>query len=127
VLEGEDACCETAWSPDGDRILYMLSTGTAREARLGAFDSEVWTVSPDGSNRTKVFDTDGCDMGKYQDALPVWAPNGTQVAHHGCDGWVVENADGTGEVQPIDELVWRSWAGGGLSEWDLAGIGQMHH
>ena len=119
LLEGEDACCETEWSPDGGRILYMLSTGTARESLLGAFDSEVWTVSPDGSNRIKVFDSDGCDMGDTADALPVWAPNGTQVAYNACGVWVVANADGTGEAQPIDGLVRRSWDGGGLSGWDL--------
>ncbi|MGB7806728.1 MAG: hypothetical protein WBM72_14130, partial [Actinomycetota bacterium] len=127
LVEGEDACCETAWSPNGDRILYMLSTGTVGGGSVGSFDSEVWTVSPDGSNRIKVFDSHGCDMGENQDALPVWGPNGTRVAYNGCGRWVVENADGTGEVQPIDELVWRSWSGGGLTKWDLAGIGQREH
>ena len=126
LLAGEDACCETDWSPDGDRILYMLSTGTVREGRLGLFDSEVWTVSPDGSNRTKVFDSDGCDMGRNQMLFPVWAPNGTQVAYNACGDWVVEDADGSGDPQPIDELLWRSWYSGGLSQWDLAGIGQIN-
>jgi hypothetical protein len=58
---------------------------------------------------------------------PVWAPSGTQVAYNGCGGWVVHNADGTGDAQLIDELVWRSWASGGLTGRDLAGIGQIHH
>jgi Tol biopolymer transport system component len=112
LLEGEDACCETEWSPNEDRILYQLSKP---EDRLGfSFDSEVWTVSSDGSNRIKVFDSDGCDMGDIADALPVWAPTGTQVAYNACGVWVVANADGTGEAQPIDELVHRSWDGGGL-------------
>ena len=110
VLQGEDACCETAWSPNGDRIVYMLSVGA----------SEVWTVAPDGSNPIRVYR--GCG-----DSLPVWAPNGTQVAYLGCDGWVVEKADGTGNVQPIDELVWRSWYAGGLTGSDLAGIGQINN
>ena len=51
----------------------------------------------------------------------------TQVAYLGCGGWVVANADGTGEAQPIDELVWRSWRSGGLTEADLAQIGQVQH
>jgi hypothetical protein len=90
------------------------------------FDSEVWTVSPDGSNRIKVFDSDGCEMGDNADALPVWAPNGTQVAYNACGVWVVANADGTGKAQPIDELAWRSWYSGGLTFWDLAQIGLLH-
>jgi len=121
LLEGEDACCETEWSPSGDRILYQLSVYRPGEP----FDSEVWTISPDSSNRIKLFDSDGCDMDTQPqgavggDALPVWAPNGTQVAYNACGVWVVANADGTGESQPIDGLVHRSWAGGGLSGWDL--------
>lgn len=115
LLEGEESYDETAWSPNGDRIVYQLSivNGTP------FFDSEVWTVASDGSNQIKVFDSDGCDMGGTQDALPVWAPNGTQVAYDACGVWVVANADGTGEPHPIDRLVHRSWAGGGLSGWDL--------
>lgn len=115
LLEGQDACCETEWSPGGDRILYQLSTGTDQELLTGVFDSEVWTISPDGSNPIEVFDSHGCDMGDIADALPVWAPNGTQVAYNDCGTWVVANADGTGEAQPIDEAVYRSWAGGGLA------------
>jgi WD40-like Beta Propeller Repeat len=115
LLEGEDACCSTEWSPDGDRILYMLSTGTDQELLTGIFDSEVWTVSPDGSNPIMVFDSDGCDMGGIADALPVWAPNGIQVAYNDCGTWVVSDADGSSGAQPLDEAVYRSWAGGGLA------------
>ena len=126
LLQGEDACCEPAWSPNGDRILYLLS-GVLRpgEPGTGESHSEVWTVAPDGSNPIKVFGKDSCYEANI-DGLPVWAPNGTQVAYNGCGGWVVENADGTGEVQPIDELMWRSWYSGGLTHGDLAGIGQIN-
>lgn len=116
LFEGEDACCKTEWSPNGNRIIYQLSIENGTSS---PFDSEVWTVAPNDSDRIKVFDSDGCDMGATDDALPVWAPNGTQVAYNACGVWVVSNADGTGEPQPIDELVHRSWAGGGLSGWDL--------
>lgn len=119
VLEGKDACCETAWSPNGDRIVYMLSVGNPE------WYSQVWTVAPDGSNPIKVADLGSCDT-LYEDALPVWANDGTRVAYLGCDGWVVENADGTGDVRPIDELVWRSWKSSGLTGSDIAGIGQMN-
>ena len=136
VLEGQDACCETAWSPQGDRILYMLSVASAEDSMT--FFSQVWTVSPDGSNPIKVFDASECDdvVTTNRDALPVWAPNGTQIGYHDCSGWVVANADGTGEAQPIGgfapadlyvPLVHRSWDGGGLTQWDLALIGQRDH
>jgi Tol biopolymer transport system component len=116
VIEGEDGCCdEAAWSPNGDRIVYQLSIDNGTED----FDSEVWTIAPDGSNRIEVFDSKGCDMGGTQDALPVWAPNGTQVAYNACGMWVVANADGTGEPQPGDALMHRSWDGGWLHGWDL--------
>jgi Tol biopolymer transport system component len=141
VLEGEDACCSTEWSPDGDRILYMLSVVRPGEPDYGLFDSEVWTVLPDGSNAIKTFDSDGCDMntselGFVGDALPVWASNGTQVAYNDCGVWAVANADGTGEARPLGglapadlvvPLLHRSWNGGGLSQWDLALIGQVDH
>jgi WD40-like Beta Propeller Repeat len=139
LFEGEDACCSTEWSPNGDRILYLLSVIRPGEPPYGLFDSEVWTVSPDGSNAIKVFNSDGCDMGAMGfvgDALPVWAPNGTQVAYNDCGVWVVANADGTGEAQPLGgttladlvvPLLHRSWNGGGLSQWDLALIGQVDH
>jgi Tol biopolymer transport system component len=122
VLEGEDACCETDWSPDGDRILYMLSVGP-----MFNFDTEIWTVSPDGSDPIKVFDSNGCDSGNTPDGLPAWSPDGAQVAYIACTVWVVANADGTGEAQPIDKLVWRSWRSGGLTELELRKIGQWLH
>ena len=126
VLEGDDACCdETAWSPNGDRIVYQRSVVRPGQPEFGLFDSEVWTISPDGTNPIKVFGTDGdCDN---QDALPVWAPNGTQVAYVDCGVWMLANADGTGEARPIDDLLWRSWYSSGLSQWDLAGVGQVDH
>ena len=139
LLEGKDACCSTTWSPSGDRILYMLSVVRPGEGESGLFDSQVWTVSPDGSNPIEVFDSDGCDMGEMGfvgDSLPVWSPDGTQVAYNDCGAWVVAGADGTGRAQPLGgapsgsgrpPLLHRSWDGGGLSQWDLAMIGQVDH
>ena len=131
LLQGEDACCDMAWSPNGDRILYLLSGVDAGkrpwlEGQMG--HSEVWTVSPNGSNPVGIFGEDSCDDGNIDDA-PAWSPDGSQVAYNapGCGGWLVENADGTGAVRPIDELLWRSWYGGGLTGSDLAGIGQINH
>jgi hypothetical protein len=118
VLEGDTVFDEAAWSPNGDRIVYQLSIANGSDS----WDSEVWTVAPDGTNRIKVFDSDGCNMSAGGgDGLPVWA-NGTQIAYNACGRWVVSNADGTGEPQMINERVHRSLAGGGLSGWDIPGI-----
>jgi Tol biopolymer transport system component len=127
VLEGEDACCETEWSPDGDRVLYQLSIAQPGDNPDGLWHSETWTVSPDGSNPIEIFNSNGCDSGATPDGLPAWSPDGAQVAYIACTVWVVANADGTGEAQPIDELVWRSWRSGGITEADLAQIGQVDH
>jgi hypothetical protein len=77
------------------------------------------------------------DLGFVGDAPPVWVPNGTQVAYNECGVWVVANADGTGEAQPIGGApsttggpppLHRTWGGSGLSsQWDLAQIGQVDH
>lgn len=127
LLEGKDACCATAWSPNGDRILYMLSTVQPGQNPNEWWHSETWTVSPDGSNPIKVFDSITCGtFAAMHDTLPVWSPDGTQVAYNACGAWMAAKADGTGE-QPIDELVWRSWYSGGLTEEDLRQNGQYDH
>ena len=113
LIEGEDACCDPVWSPDGDRIAYMLSVNRPNTFN---YEIQIWTVSPDGSNPIKVFDSGCCVNG---DANPVWSPDGTQVAWMSSSHWAMANADGTGEAQPIDPFLYRSWSGGGLTEWDL--------
>jgi len=137
VLDGPDACCDTAWSPQGDRILYFVSISRETDP-LFDFYVQVWTISPDGSNPTKVFDARSCEALDTQrdDALPVWSPDGTQIGYHGCGEWVVASADGTGEPQPMGgymrrgldvPLLHKSWGGGGLTGQDLVQIGQWDH
>lgn len=112
ALEGVDACCRSEWSPNGGRIVYELPGDATTDS-----ESEVWTVSSDGVDRIKVFDSDGCEM--RDDPRSVWAPDGTQVAFIGCGGEeMVANADGTGTPRRIERLVWRSWYSGGLIGWD---------
>lgn len=106
LVEGEDACCGPEWSPDGTRIAYLISR---RWGSMFEYDTEIWTIEPDGSNRIKIFDSNRCDT---LDAEPVWAPNDSQVAYNACNRWVVANADGTAEANPIDELVYLRWKGG---------------
>jgi Tol biopolymer transport system component len=82
------------WSPDGSKILFS----TARAQATGA----LWTVEPDGSNLTKVFED---PEGRFA-AGAVWSPDGSQVMfslnpiadwfEHPPNGIYVINADGSG-------------------------------
>lgn len=84
---------QAAWSPDGSRILFA----TARLQEHGA----LWTVAPDGSGLTKLFeDPDG----RYP-LTPTWSPDGSRIlfalnetnddwAHLPNDVYVID-ADGT--------------------------------
>ena len=55
------------WSPDGSTIVFT-------EERLQPTGA-IWTVSPDGSNLTKVFED---PEGRFARA-PVWSPDGSKI------------------------------------------------
>ena len=55
------------WSPDGERIVY----GNERTAESGA----LWTVRPDGTERTEVFS----DSNGGFPIAPIWSPDGSQI------------------------------------------------
>ena len=95
-------------------------------------------MAADGSNPTQIFSSKACSgiMKQTQDTLPVWSPDGTQIGYRSCGSWVVVDADRTsparlvrGVAPPelVVPLVLRSWAGGGLTDWDLELIGQRDH
>ncbi|MET0800687.1 MAG: hypothetical protein ABWZ53_05920 [Actinomycetota bacterium] len=92
-----------AWSPDGSRIAYSLG------------GSELWTATPDGSDRTRVAAQDDDDM----EAI-AWAPDGNRilytfranppcrvvsVAPDGSDGRTI--ADGRSDAGCADSLSWQ--------------------
>ena len=94
-----------SWSPDGTRLAYS-ERSPGRDHQLS-----ITTVALDGSTqplitRQHVGDCflDGC--------FPVWSPDGSQIAFDAKPGFFVVDADGAGEVRPIDELTYRSWNGG---------------
>ena len=66
---------DPSWSPDGTRIAFSRH-------------SEIWVMNADGTNQTKLLDSDQC---------PRWSPDGTKIAFEGNgDIWVM-NADGTNQ------------------------------
>jgi len=82
------------WSPDGTKILF----GTERLQPIGA----LWTVRPDGSGLTKVFED---EEGRFPTG-PTWSPDGDQILFalqptndpfvHNPNGFYVIDADGSG-------------------------------
>jgi Tol biopolymer transport system component len=53
------------WSPDGTRIAYASTEGG---------DWGIWTMDPDGGNRTQLTNTPDLD------AEPTWSPDGSHIA-----------------------------------------------
>lgn len=92
--EGKVAA-EPAWSPDGTRIAFVLST----PEHLGAYagDGDLYVMNADGTGRTKL--TDG-----LRDAHPAWSPEGDRIVFVRDQGnsLVVMNADGSDatEIRP---------------------------
>jgi TolB protein len=87
------------WSPDGSKILFA----SERLQPLGA----LWTVAPDGSNLTKVFQD---EQGRFP-SVPTWSPDGRHIMFalndtsdtfvHTANGLYVIRSDGTGLTQVI--------------------------
>jgi Tol biopolymer transport system component len=81
------------FSPDGTRILFQESRISTRGA--------LWTVSPDGSDVTMLFED---DEGRYA-SHPTWSPDGSMIMfvlnpvaddfEHRPNGLYVMNADGS--------------------------------
>jgi Tol biopolymer transport system component len=82
------------WSPDGSKILFASE-------RLQP-DGALWTVEPDGSHLTKLFED---EQGRFP-SVPTWSPDGRHIMFalndtsntfvHVANGIYVIRGDGTG-------------------------------
>ena len=79
---------EPAWSPDGTKIAFVLST----PEHLGAYagDGDIYVMNADGTGLTKL--TDGLDA-----AHPAWSPDGSRIVFVSDQGSsvMIMNADGS--------------------------------
>jgi hypothetical protein len=106
-----------AWSPGGRKLLFVQTP--RRHPRHGGYFWEIWTISPNGSDKELLYHSRCCIDSA---APPIWAPNGRLIAFsastdiqggHGVksDGTFVINADGSGlrRLGPItySELSWQ--------------------
>jgi WD40 repeat protein len=102
----------TAWSPDGTRLAYANFSGP-RDRQL-----RIWTVALDSSAPSLVVSHTNpvcCQSG----GTPAWSPDGSHIAfavpldpRETRTGYLVINADGTGDATRIDELTYLRLRGG---------------
>ncbi|NUL83019.1 MAG: S9 family peptidase [Armatimonadetes bacterium] len=78
---------DLAWSPDGSKIAFISNRKPDPYADPG-FD-DIWTVSPNGGEPTKIDSPDGPKGGL------AWSPNGEALAYAGHeypdDSWGIRN------------------------------------
>lgn len=61
---------QPAWSPDGNRIVYVVWTPRAD----GSTGADLWTAAPDGSDARQLTSDAEWDW------IPAWSPDGTWIA-----------------------------------------------
>ena len=85
----------SAWSPDGSKLAYTLSTGG---------NQEIYVMNKDGSGARRLTTHPEIDTS------PTWSPSGNQIAwtsgRTGTPQIYIMNADGTGQRQ----LTHEGWA-----------------
>jgi Tol biopolymer transport system component len=99
-----------AWSPDGTRLAFAEASEPDEEIRI--------SVAPvDGAAPAEIgsLPLAGCTY-YFECGRLTWSPDGSQIAFRKLKGEVTAfDANGAGEVGPIDELTYRSWDGGWYS------------
>lgn len=98
-----------AWSLDGTRLAFADGSEPDRKVRI-------WVAPMDGAAPAEIGSLPfaGC-VYNYKCDL-AWSPDGSQIAFWKLQGDVTAiDADGHGDVEPIDELTYKSWDGGWYS------------
>ena len=99
-----------AWSPDGTRLAFAEASELDEEIRI--------SVAPvDGAAPAEIgsLPLAGCTY-YFECGRLTWSPDGSQIAFRKLKGEITAfDANGAGEVGPIDELTYRSWDDGWYS------------
>lgn len=111
-------------SRDGSRLVYATDRYRSAESRYGPINYEIETAAIDGSDRRRLTDD------PLPDILPVWSPDGSQIAfvkHDGdyfYQGIYAMNNDGTGlrQVAPPNKYM-REVDKSEIEVWDVSARG----
>ena len=107
VLADDFERAGVAWSPDGTRLAYGEWSEPDGKVRI-------WVAPLDGSAPAEIGSLGGSCRFFYKCDL-TWSPDGSQIAVRTPQATAAFDADGSGDVEPIDELTYRSWDGGSYS------------
>jgi Tol biopolymer transport system component len=102
---------EGAWSPDGTKIAYARTPGSAYRSSL-----ELWVIGADGSDPTRLFHGECCLLDLWWG--PIWSPDGQRIGFYDDAGDVpfgselTVNVDGSGSPEVVDDVVVDGWIQG---------------
>jgi Tol biopolymer transport system component len=78
-----------AWAPSGKELAYAGSPGPVEV-------EGIWTINADGSDRRLIYKKTIPPLhGAILATVPIWSPDGSQLAFSSNDGMYLANADGT--------------------------------
>jgi Tol biopolymer transport system component len=116
VAGSEDGfCLFPIWSPDGQKIAYLLQTAGEDGVLWNGDPLEVWVAAVDGSEQIRVSDV---ISSIYEASMVTWSPDGTRLAFtaepegNSTETIYVVRADGSGVEHSvpsdweIDRVLW---------------------